>query len=208
MVRIMDDNRAVTGQDLWEPICFCVKMWCHLPGLLPWGLAAAAAALVVGPGLFPDRLRRSSACACAAAAVCRKAHRHTQFTHRELQSHHAMTDKAGTAYQIISRKQNCFGYSKPIKFKSAVFACALFSIGMLVLERSNGFEATEQSSYSAIWHNPPLMVNPAASHTLLSVTSSEGWAAVRNMSGIKPFWASWYTANIPRSGPHFNITTP
>lgn len=73
------------------------------------------------------------------------------------------------------------------KFKSAIFfVLCLLCIGMLVLERSNGFEATEQSSYSAIRHNPQLMVNPVASHTLLSMTSWEGWAAVRYVSGIKP----------------------
>lgn len=47
----------------------------------------------------------------------------------------------------------------------------LLCIGMLVLERSNGFEATEQSSYSVIWHNPQLMVHPAASYKLPSVTT-------------------------------------
>lgn len=39
------------------------------------------------------------------------------------------------------------------------------------------------------------MVNPEASHTLLSVTSSE--------AGIKPLWASWYTAYIPSVTQHF-----
>lgn len=44
---------------------------CRLPGLHPWGLAGV---LVVGPGLFPARLRRSSACACACAAAWTTAH--------------------------------------------------------------------------------------------------------------------------------------
>lgn len=35
----------------------------------------------VGPGLFPARLRRSSACACAAAAVSR-VKKNTPFTQR------------------------------------------------------------------------------------------------------------------------------
>lgn len=55
--------------------------------------------LVVGPGLFPDRLRRSSACACAAAAVCRKTHTlHTELHTEDTESYHVMSDKA---YQIM-----------------------------------------------------------------------------------------------------------
>lgn len=75
--------------------------------------------LVVGPGLFPARLRRSSACACAAAAV----HRETHHAHRDVESHHVMTKQV---YQILSRKQKCSGNSKPIKSKSAISLCALF----------------------------------------------------------------------------------
>lgn len=50
-VKITED-KAVRG------LCFVV--WCRLPGLHPWGLAGV---FVVGPGLFPAKLRRSSACA-------------------------------------------------------------------------------------------------------------------------------------------------
>lgn len=56
---------------------FCAGARCRLPGLHPWGLAGALAA---GPGLFPARLRRSSACACACAAAWTTAHiRHTEL---------------------------------------------------------------------------------------------------------------------------------
>lgn len=75
MVQIMENN----GSD--RAASFCVKVWYHLPGLHPWGLAGVFA---VGPGLFPARLRRSSACACAAAAVSRvkktKQNTHTFYT--------------------------------------------------------------------------------------------------------------------------------
>lgn len=60
------------------------------------------------------------------------------------------------------------------------------SRGIFFPERSNGFESAEQSSYSPVWHDPPLMVNRAACPTLLSVTSLDlgAIASVRNMPEI------------------------
>lgn len=148
-VRITEDNTAATGQFQWEPRCFSVTVRCHLPGLPPWGLACA---VDVGPGLFPARLRRSSACACAAAAVCGENTRH-----RQLESRHVEPDKAGLSSNIKEYFPQ---------------ACS---------QRPNRFDATEQSSYSTIRHKLSLKIHPAANHThtRISVTSGEGRAAER-----------------------------
>lgn len=181
MVRIIEDNNAVTGQFLWEAIRFCVKVWCHLPGLHPWGLVDV---LVVGPGLFPDKLRRSSACACAAAAVCRRTHRHSQFKHRKLLSLYVMSAEAGT-----SNDKKIELLSNPVKLKSAVSLCALFvfhrNVSSRKIQRIWSYITIQLFS---IRHNPSFMGNPVASHTLLSVKIWEGWSAVIEK-------AFWYIAN-------------
>lgn len=193
----MEDNRVVTEQYAWKPICLCVKLWCRLPGLHPWGLAGA---LVAGPGLFPDRLRRSSACACAAAASWRKTQTPIVNNHRNVS--HTMLGLTKQVYGIISQKEDFFGCSKArVKISCFPLCFVLLSIWTLVRERERAsrFEASEQSSYSAIRHNHPAHGRP---RSLPSVTGCKGWAALRNMTGIKPLWASWYATNMPSSTQH------
>lgn len=127
-----------------------------LPGLHPWGLAGG---LVAGPGLFPARLRRSSAWACAAAAEWRSK---MQFTHR-------------TAH-LTNHIKYCRITTPLISFNKSIASDFFFP---LQRNASSGSWATEQSGY---WrHHTPLTVSTIVSPTRLSVTGWEERAAGDNI---------------------------